>query len=105
MEEKMVLDDFSKYCIEAGLFEWCDGFFMKFRFGEVYVLLTNEYEYFTEMWIWRSQTEKPQVFKYLTRSGTLDILSQLATQVIEAPSLVDPLVVEGEVLVMEGEVL
>jgi hypothetical protein len=95
MADKTVLADFSKYCIGEGLCEWCDGWFMKFRFGEVYVLLLNEYEYFTEMWIWRSRTEKPQVFDYLTRTSAMDILSQLAAQVVEAPSLIDPLAVEG----------
>ena len=94
----MVLADYSKYCIGEWLLEWCDGWFMKFRFGDVYVLLLNEYEYFTEMWIWCSRTEKPQVFEYLTYLGAMDILSQLAAQVVEVPSLTDPLVVEGEVL-------
>jgi hypothetical protein len=85
----------ARYFIGQDLLEWCDGWWMAFLFGDVRVLVTNEYEYFTEIWI--LQMGQVKVTGYLTYAGVMDILNQLAAQVVDVPSLADPLVVEGEV--------
>ena len=84
------------YFVDQDAREWCDGWWMKFRFGDVLVLILNEYEYFTEMWVWHFGVMK--FIEYVNYADVMDILNLLAQEIEKVPSLADPLVVEGVVL-------
>jgi len=82
-----------RYFVDQDLREWCDGWWMKFRFGDVLVLILNEYQYFTEMWVWHMGSLK--FIEYVNYADVMDILNLLAQEVEKVPSLEYPLVVEG----------
>lgn len=87
----------TRYFIADGVLEWCDGWWVAFRFGDVNVVALNEYEYFTSLWAW-SLKDVLQVIENLTGDGLMDALNLFAARVEEVPSLTDQLVIEGEVL-------
>ena len=78
----------SRFCIRSGRLPY--GWIMEFRFGEIYALVINEYEYFTEMWVRISPESNLLESGYITPVHVCDVLNFLA-------DLVDPLVVEAEV--------
>jgi len=74
-----------------------NGWIMEFHFGEMYALVKNECEYFTEMWVRLTPESNLLASGYITPAHVIDVLNFLAAQV-EVPYLVDPLVVEAEVM-------
>ena len=84
----------SRFCTRAERVP--DGWIMEFCFGEMYALVKNECEYFTEMWVRLSPESNLLASGYITPAHVCDVLNFLPAQV-EVPCLVDPLVVEAEV--------
>lgn len=87
----LVIDDLSQYCTGAGPCIWSPGWLITFDFAGVHVvIIENEITDWTELIVFPSLTDDPQVFRRVTLEQVTDVLSWLVTQLGR-----ETLVVEG----------